>query len=642
MCGIAGFIGNFPAPTAQHLSAKLAHRGPDGHGLWGAEVEGQPEEKASISLIHRRLSIIDTSTAASQPMSAVNGRYMVVFNGEIYNYQSLVPPLVKAGYVFNTNSDTAVLAPLFHAHGAAFTEYLEGMFALGIYDNLTATLTLVRDHAGIKPLYYAHTAQGLVFASELKALVGVEGVDTTLSPHALADYLTLLWSPGERTPFVGIKKLLPGHSLTAKQTKNGVQLEILRWYKPPQAPLLGSIPQYNTNTTPAHLRQLFHNIVAEQCTADVPIGAFLSGGVDSSCIVASMVATGHAPKQTYCIGFTGKGMAEEGFSDDLTHAELVAKHLGVPLKPLLVDVETLLERLPNMAYVLDEPTADPSPLFVEDIAKAALADGIKVLLGGTGGDDIFSGYRRHQTARLREKMASLCQPAGMALALAAPFTGLFGEAKKRRISVLSHLLKVNNEQFLLDSFQTNSSTSGWQLLAPELRQKLKGGYTNALHTAREESRGQSLLNRLLYMELFGFLPDHNLNYNDKASMLQGVEGRVPFTDKRLISWMADVDPALKMNNFNAKGLLKEAFKHDIPASVFTRSKAGFGAPMRKLLTGAGRGLVEDTLFGTDAKNLLDATTSKALWQSTLSGKTDGTYTILAACMLVWWHRRMVA
>lgn len=636
MCGIAGFIGNFTPALLSNFGARLAHRGPDGEGTWHQQIGGG----ACVGFTHRRLSIIDTTDAASQPMEAVGGRYMVVFNGEIYNYKSLVGPLVQAGYQFNKNSDTAVIAPFFHAHGQNFTDHLQGMFAFAIWDKVAEELTLVRDHAGIKPLYYTQTPQGLAFASELKALLGVPGLDDTLDAPALADYLTLLWTPGERTAMRGVKKLPPGHLLKVKLAAagKGVETSVYRWYQPPMAPLKNGQPVYDYTKTPAQLRALFDSIVAEQCTSDVPIGAFLSGGVDSSAIVASMMATGNAPQNTYCIGFTGAGMADEGFSDDLTHAQAVAKHLGVPLTPIMADIDVMLKRLPDMAYVLDEPTADPAPLFVEDISRAARADGIKVLLGGTGGDDVFSGYRRHATARFRETLGGFGAPAGMVLGVASTF--LKG-ANKRRASKFAELLQLNDEDFLLNAFQTNSNAKAWHVLNGDLRNELADGWRNALHTAREESKGQSLLNRLLYMELFGFLPDHNLNYNDKASMLAGVEGRVPFTDKRLLSWMADVPPENKLRKTHLKWFLKEAFKSGLPPEVMSRSKAGFGAPMRGWLAGKGASLVNDTLFsGQAGTELFDRKALQKLWADTRMGTVDGTSSILAACMLVWWLNAM--
>ena len=597
---------------------------------------------AAVGLAHRRLSIIDLSPAASQPMSSVRGRYQVILNGEIYNYKSL-QRLLGDTYEFNRNSDTAILGPLFDRSGPDMLDELEGIFALAIWDREKRELFLARDHAGIKPLYYARTPAGLVFASELKALVGLPGVDLSPDPTALADYLTLLWSPGERTPVSGIKKLLPGHWLKATLGKNErqVALRTERWYAPPQASLTKGRHGYDDHLSPADLQDLLDVVVAEQCTSDVPVGAFLSGGVDSSALVASMVqnarcGSGPAPAMTYCIGFQGQGMEAEGFSDDLTHARAVAKQLGVPLTPLVVRSEDVLARLPLLAALLDEPTADPAPLFVQDICARARADGIKVLLSGSGGDDVMTGYRRHLTARLRQRLGPLRRPA--ALALSASSHVLRG-ASFRRSSRLAGLLRGGDEEFLLRAFTANSDPEAWRLLKPEWRKELADGWHNGLTQARDECRGQDLVNRLLYMELFGFLPDHNLNYCDKASMANGVEVRVPLIDRRLLSFMARVDPARKLDGLRLKAFFKDAVAGRLPDSVVRRQKTGFGAPIRGWLTsnGPGRKLVEDALFSPEAADWFDLDAVRTLWRRTSAGEVDGAYTVLALAMCGWWR-----
>jgi asparagine synthase (glutamine-hydrolysing) len=632
MCGIAGLFGNFNPALAGAMAAAQAHRGPDGNGVWSAP---------GVTLVHQRLSIIDLSPAAAQPMSAVGERYQVVFNGEIYNYKTLHADLNARGYSYNPNSDTAVLAPLYDMLGPGMLYRLEGMFAFAIFDTQKNELFIARDHAGIKPLYYAQTPQGVAFASELKALLKVPGVDTTPDPAALADYLTLLWSPGERTPLKGIKKLRPGHYMVLRHTNGGVSIDIKKWYSHLLPTLENGVPFYHPDRTPEQLLHLLDSVVNEQCIADVPLGAFLSGGVDSSAVVASMVATGHKPAQTYCIGFNDGGMKKEGFSDDLFYAKKVAEGLGVPIKPMMVESKGVLGRLPGLAALLDEPTADPAPLFVEDIAKQARADDIKVLMSGTGGDDIFTGYRRHLSARLRQYAGKNAPLAANLLKTAAPLLqkmklGGMG----RRAGQLAGLLTLDEEKFLRNAFRTNSHPAAWQLLNVDWRRQLAGGWSNALDEAQTESLGQDPVNRLLHMELAGFLPDHNLNYGDKAAMAHGVEVRVPLTDRRLVNFMADVPPTTKLNGLHLKWMFKQAVKHRLPASVLWRKKAGFGAPVRQWLLGEGRGLVIDTLRSRQA-DWLDNENTKRWFQATLKGEVDGAYTMLAACFIVWWRQKLL-
>ncbi len=619
MCGIAGFYGDFDQALLPRMARAIAHRGPDGEGLWHSAAFG-------IGLAHRRLSIIDLSTAASQPMVGVNGRYQTIFNGEIYNFKALVQSPTLQGYSFNPNSDTAILAPMYDALGASMLQQLEGMFAFALADTTTGDLFLARDHAGIKPLYYAITKQGLLFASELKALAAVAheaGIDLSHDPVALQEYVSFLWTPSVRTPVQGIRKLRPGHYIKATRGQGGrVEVEITKWWHHQElgTRLLG------TRKEPEDLAQLWDEIVAEQCTADVPPGAFLSGGVDSSAVVASMVATGHAPVQTYCIGFKGQGMAAEGFADDAHYANLMAKHAGVPLHTMKIEVNETLAQLPKLAWLLDEPTADPAPLFVSAISAQARKDGLKLLMSGTGGDDVLTGYRRHQTAQVREWLG----PAGalggwMAGAGAKVFMG----SLKRRFERLANLFGREDDDFLLHCFLTNSQPE-----APNLIQH-GGDWGAELRAAIAATHRLPLVERLLRAEAAGFLPDHNLNYGDKAGMHEGIEIRVPFTDRRLINFMAQVPSQQKMNFLQPKAFFKTAMRGRVPDEILYRSKTGFGAPLRTWLQHEGKTLLQDVVLNCDAQRF-NRTKVQNLWQRTLNNEVDGSYTILAVAMIEWW------
>ena len=615
------------------MMVRLAQRGPDGEGEWH-------DAEAGVALGHRRLSIIDTSAAASQPMRAVKNRYTVSFNGEIYNFKDIVRELKVKGYKFNENSDTAVLCPLYDLYGPAMLDKLEGMFAFAIWDAKEQVLFVARDHAGIKPLYYAETAGGIVFASELKALLAVKGLKRGIDSTALAEYMTYLWTPSERTMLQGIKKLRPGHFMRCTLRGKKVAVEHARWYVPPQAPLTDGRPQYDTGKTPAQLLRLLDDVIDEQCVADVPLGAFLSGGVDSSAIVASMCATGHKPEQTYCIAFEGAGMASEGFGEDIDYARMVAKRYNVPLNEVKVDAQAILARLPGLAPLLDEPQADPAPLFVQDICSQARRDGLKVLMSGTGGDDIFTGYRRHATARIRQKLGILRAPAGHMAGMAASFCE---GATRRRAERLSGLLLADDDTFLRLAFSTNSQPDAWRLLKKDWRVQVDNDWFNDLDVAIAESEGQDLVNRLLYAELFGFLPDHNLNYSDKASMISGMEVRVPLIDRRLMQFMADVSPEVKLSGLRLKSFFKDSLATRLSPDILDRSKSGFGAPVRHWLTGEGKALVEGALFdGGIADEWFDTKAVHHFWLRTCEGQVDGAYTILALCMAVWWYDGMMA
>lgn len=635
MCGIAGYLGpKFGPELLESMLCRLAHRGPDGEGEWS-------DAEAGVGLGQRRLSIIDLSTAASQPMHAVKNRYTITFNGEIYNYKALAQELKAKKYVFNENSDTAVLCPLYDLYGPKMLDKLEGMFAFAIWDAQERELFVARDHVGIKPLYYAEVGGGICFASELKALLDVKGLKRTIDGKALAEYVTYLWTPSERTMLDGVKKLRPGHYMSCKLAGKKVMINHARWYAPPQAPMVDGKPVYDYSKTPEQLLRLLDDVVDEQCVADVKLGAFLSGGVDSSALVASMCATGNKPAQTYCITFDGAGMASEGFGEDIDYARMVAKRYNVNLNEVRVDAVGILDRLPGLSAMLDEPQADPAPLFVQDITAQARADGIKVLMSGTGGDDVMSGYRRHLTARMRHKLGFMRGPAANLVGLAGQFVE---GSNKRRAQRLCGLLGASDDEFLHLAFSTNSQPDAWQLLNKDWRRELEQDWHNDLDLAASESAGQDPVNRLLYAELFGFLPDHNLNYGDKASMASGVEVRVPLTDRRLMDFMADVPPEKKLAGTRLKAFFKDSLSTRLSADVLDRSKSGFGAPVRGWLTGTGRGLVEDTLFGQGrngiASEWFDEARVREFWKATQAGKVDGAYTMLALCMAVWWNDKL--
>lgn len=630
MCGLVGFVGDFPANRLKQMTNAIAHRGPDGEGEWHDQNRG-------IGLGHRRLSIIDTTDAAAQPMHTHCGRYITVLNGEIYNFKQLQqrPELQK--HTYNPHSDTAILAPLYAEHGPHMLDFLNGIFAFAIYDKQEDTLFIARDHFGTKPLYYADTSAGLIFGSELKALLINPELDKQLDITATYDYLTYLWSPGERTALSHVKKLRPGHYMTIAHG----QYKITEWYNPP---LDMNLTQGTPNSyvkSPADLRGLFDEVVASQTIADVPVGAFLSGGVDSSAVVASMAHMGHKPKQTYCINFADTNMEAEGFSDDYTYAKRVATALDVPLKPVTMD-HTCLDALPEMVAWLEEPTADIAPLFVNTISKHARADGIKVLLGGTGGDDIFSGYRRHQATMLRHKLGMFSQPFGVALSVAAR-SPMLPATLKRRFQKLGYILSGDENTFLMRSFEFHPRRMAIKCISSSFALNNMDNSSNSLEFALVVSEGASPLNRQLYMELFGFLPDHNLNYTDKASMVTGVEVRVPFLDPRLIQYAYNLPLQEKVRGHEAKWHLKKAMEPRLPHDILYRAKAGFGAPLRKWLIEDRRDWVHDILFSTKARTrgIYNTKYIEELIENNSRNKLDATYLIFALVSLELWHQHFL-
>ncbi len=624
MCGIAGFLGLNDKPLLAEMARRIAHRGPDGEGLLHDEL-------AQVGLAHRRLAIIDTSDAAQQPMASCDARYEVIFNGEIYNFKALGEELRAAGYVFNPNSDTAILGPLYDRFGAAMLSRLNGIFAFAIWDRRKLELFVARDLAGVKPLYYSRLAHGLLFASEIKALTAYAGLDRTIDPVAIHDYLVRLWSPGVRTPFAGVSNLPPGHFIRARLDS----FEIGAWAaaRPNAAP---QQPSRRVGQRVADLARLFDQVVADQCLSDVPVGAFLSGGVDSSAIVASMVAGGHKPLQTYCVGFSGDKLADEGFSDDLEHARRVAASLQTPLTPIFVSPPSAQD-IEDLVYCLDEPQADPAPLYVGAIARAARADGIKVLLSGAGGDDVFSGYRRHKAAALRARLGGAVR---LLPALAAA-SGFLGGPLRRRVEKLAYMYAGTDEQFLLRAFEFNQDAYALDVLGASVRESLRDRAPGWLDQALEKSRDEPLVERMLDLEMHGFLPDHNLNYTDKAAMAHGVEVRVPFLDERMLAFARETPWRLKTCLTTEKWILKRAVAARLPAEILNRKKTGFGAPVRQWIAGPMRAMVEDILGSQSfrERGLFDSAGVSRLMADTLSGRRDGAYLVLAVVMIELWMRR---
>jgi asparagine synthase (glutamine-hydrolysing) len=628
MCGVAGYLGDFSPELLRGMAASIAHRGPDGEGIW-------VDQSAGIGLAHRRLSIIDPTSAASQPMASCGGRYQIIFNGEIYNFQNLGEDLRRRGYSFNAHSDTAILGPLYDLHGAAMLDKLNGIFAFAIWDREKQELFVARDGFGVKPLYYANLPGGVAFASELKALISVPGVDARLDLKALSDYLTYLWSPGERTLLRSVRKLPPGHFFRANRSG----FHITHWHEPRPTPI-ATDDRANTASLVSQLSRLVDEVVGDQCLSDVPVGAFLSGGVDSSAVVASMVATGHAPRQTYCIGFDGEGMTGEGFDDDLVHAREVAQLLGVPLTPVIVGPPTG-EDLETLVHMLDEPEADPAALYVAAIAKVSRADGVKVLLGGVGGDDVFSGYRRHKAAALRART-----PKGMGRILrpllnAAATIG--AGPLRRRLEKLSYMLDGSDDAFLIKAFEFNPRSAAIECLSGDVRAQLTEDAADWLEAACERSKGRPLVDRMLDLEMHGFLPDHNLNYTDKAGMAHGVEVRVPLLDQRLVDFAGAVPWRLKTTLTEEKWIFKQAVAARVPPSVLARKKTGFGAPVRLWVAGRLRSVIEDVILSRSFRNrgLFDPHAVERLLDDTIEGRRDGAYLILAITLVELWLRRFV-
>ncbi len=629
MCGIAGYSGDFDEALLQRMNEAIAHRGPDDSGTLSF-----PD--ARIGLAHRRLSIIDLSPRGHQPMTDVTGRVTIVYNGEIYNYRELRSELLQDGYGFQSDTDTEVLLNLYLRDGEKLVERLNGIFAFAIHDTRDDSLLLVRDGLGVKPLYYAETPKGFLFASEIKALLQEPTVDRSLDPSAIWHHLLFLWNPSPLSMLRSVRKLEPGCAL---RVENGRVARHWRHYELPydQEPV-----EWPRGDAVVQVRKQLARAVERQLVSDVPVGAFLSGGLDSSGVVAlAQRAMGQERLQCFTIGFDDPRAKAEGMAEDLPYARRVATHLDTDLHTIYVGPE-MVEELPNVIYMLDEPQADPAPINALFISRLARQHGIKVLLSGAGGDDIFTGYRRHY-ALLQEPLWSWL-PVG-ARRLMRDVSGRIRPTNefRRRVSKAMRHADLDEDDRIAAYFHWIGSAQLEDVLGPALRESFHGGASPVTDTLAGLPPAVPRLHRMLYLESRYFLADHNLNYVDKVSMASGVEVRVPILDPDLVALAARLPPAYKQRGRVGKWVLREAMRSYLPREVLYRRKTGFGAPLRHWLRDELRPLV-DELLGEEAlarRGLFDPAGVRTMIARDRALQSDASYTIFSMMCIELWCRMFV-
>lgn len=654
MCGIAGFSGDFDTQLALTMGSLIAHRGPDDTG----DVL-QWHEDNKVGLVHRRLSIIDLSAEGRQPMTVQceccqhtsEQALWLTYNGELYNYYALRSELIAKGHRFHSQTDSEVLLHLYAQEGPAMLKRLNGIFAFAIYDGRQhghhegvrkGDLFLARDGIGVKPLYYSEIPAGFLFASELKALLACGALPREVDATAIHYYLAYLWCPGEQTALKAVKKVAPGEALIVRKGR------IHRRWHFYDYPYYGEVHSQSEEALSHELDKRLTQAVQRQLMADVPVGAFLSGGLDSSAIVATMKKLNpDTPVHCYSIGFADS-MDSEGNPDDLPYAKSVANHLGVHLHVLQAQPD-MIQDLQHMIYHLDEPQADPAPLHVMHIAKAARRDGIKVLLSGAGGDDIFSGYRRHRALQ----MDGLWQwmPLFMRERLSASARHLLdGKSSSRHLhkpyirraaKLLAHA-HLSGDRRMVHHFMWNTDSLRTTLYSAEMAEQIDESDTASpmLDSLQRIPHEHAMLNRMLYLEGKHFLADHNLNYTDKMSMAVGVEVRVPLLDLDLIEFATRLPTHLKQKGKTGKYLFKKAMQPYLPHSVIYRPKAGFGAPLRRWLHRELQPLVHEVLSPSSLNNrgLFDPAAVAALIQKDKQGRVDAAYTIFSLVCIELWCR----
>jgi asparagine synthase (glutamine-hydrolysing) len=523
----------------------------------------------------------------------------ITYNGEIYNFQELRRELQSKGHSFASDTDTEVVLHLYEEEGPDCVQRLNGMFAFGICDLRSGmpTLFLARDHFGVKPFYYAHTGRRLAFASEVKALLQVPGIEAEIDPEALHQYLTFLWVPDPKTMFRGIHKLPAGHSAIFR---NG-ELKITKYWDLGFPAADAVFPRREADLA-EEVRERFRRSVKGQMVSDVPIGAFLSAGLDSSSIVAMMTQAARGPVRTYTITFPRKYRFGETTLDDPHVPARLARRLGCENQQIVVEPD-VADLLPRLTWHMDEPTADPAIITAYLVCREARKQAT-VLLSGIGGDELFAGYRKHAAhgwAQAYQKVPSalrgVIEPAltGLPSLRGTPVKGRVRLAKKMaRSASLSPAGRFIMNCTYLDAEQKTA------LYTPELSNELRASDPAARHRASfEQVQDADFLNQMLYLDTKIFMVTLNLNYNDKMSMASSVEVRVPFLDRELAEFVAwNVPPRLKLKGFfrpTTKYIFRKAMQDILPNEVLRQPKAGFAAPVDYWLAHDLKEMVDDLL-----------------------------------------------
>ncbi|HEV8499247.1 MAG TPA: asparagine synthase (glutamine-hydrolyzing) [Gemmatimonadaceae bacterium] len=625
MCGIGGFSGRFDPSLLERMGAVIRHRGPD-----DADSLYLPEER--VGLVHRRLSIIDLSAAGRQPMWDATRTVCIVYNGEVYNYRELRHELERDRFEFLNNTDTEVILNLYLRYGVEMLPRLNGIFAFALWDSRSRSLLLARDGLGVKPFYYARTGDGLVFASELKAVLQSPSVSRALDIDAVRQYTRFLWCPAPQTILQNVRKLVPGH---AAWVADG---EIIKSWQYYDLPFDEEPYEFSDADAIAATRDVIAAAVERQMVADVPVGAFLSGGLDSSAVVAFAREHEQAePLRCFTIGFSEGKTASEGVADDLPYARRAARHLGVELDEVTVGPATI-DDLASMVYQLDEPQADLAPLNVGVISRAARQAGIKVLLSGAGGDDIFSGYRRHQSLQLEPAWSWLPYSARAALRGLSRRVPTRHPTLRRAVKVFSQAHRSSDDRiasyfYWLDPEQGDSLFEG-----DALRDARPASGDALLDCVQSLPVGMPRLNKMLYLDTKFFLPDHNLNYTDKMSMAHGVEVRVPLLDYEVVRHAGRLRVEDKQRGPTTKWVFRKAMEGILPRDVIYRPKAGFGVPLREWMAKGLMPLVDEVLSERSlaARGIFAPASVRRLIDLDRRGAIDAAYPILSmACIELW-------
>jgi asparagine synthase (glutamine-hydrolysing) len=629
MCGIAGVLySELDRPVdplvLRAMGASIAHRGPDAEGYWSAP---------GIGLVHRRLSIIDLA-GGDQPIANEDGSVRVIFNGEIYNFQELRRWLQTRGHQFRTHSDTEVLVHLYEEHGASLVEQLRGMFAFALWDGKRRQLLLGRDRLGLKPLYLYRDADKLVFGSELKAILSHPGVERTLDLAALEDYFTFGMVPGQRAIFARCSKLPPAHVLVVRSgSLNGAPRRY--WQLRFEVDQERSIAEWQEA-----IQAKIDETVKIHLIADVPVGAFLSGGLDSSVVVASCAGASPEALETFSIGF------EEQAYSELPYARQVSERFGTRHHEEIVRPDAA-ELLDELTQYYDEPFADSSAIPTFLVARLA-SRSVKVALSGDGGDEAFGGYARY-VHDLKEAALRRHLPDWLRRTALRPLARIWPKAdwlpRPLRAKTLLTNLSLDAGSAYANTLSLCRLPLRRRLIAPDLAAEMNGHQPEAI--VRESYTAASsgdALGGMIASDVATLLPDDYLVKVDRASMAHGLEVRPPLLDHELLQLAARIPSAWKIRKGESKWIFKQAYHRRLPAGVVHRRKQGFEMPLDGWFRGPLRGMFESAVLDRQARirSLVDQTTVRSLYQAHLRSTGRHGAVLWMLLVLARWAERYLS
>lgn len=633
MCGIAGIVGfsdGFPVSEAlvRAMSDTMTHRGPDAEGALH-----RPHER--VALGHRRLSIVDLSDAGRQPMCNEDGSVWITYNGEVYNHAKLRAELEAKGHVYRSHTDSETILHLYEEEGPRCVERLHGMFAFAIWDGRRRELLLARDRVGVKPLYYAQLPGGLLFASEIKALLAHPALSPELDEEALYHYLTFAFAPAPMTLFQNVRKLAPAERIVVRADGS---LNAETWWTPFDAAVAREVAQMSEAEMEQRVLELLRSSIAKRMMSDVPFGVFLSGGIDSSTNVALMSELTSEPVRTFSTAPKGHPKY-----DELAPARVIAQRFGTDHHEVLIDEADFVDFIPRLIELQDEPLADWTCVPQHFVSQLAREQGTPVVQVGEGADEIFHGYKGYADHR---RFFVPFQRAPRPLQRLVAGAGLRASARLGR--------GMRHAEALSDAAHSPLPYWGGSICwRGELKQELLGADANGrpsslalIEPLWEEAgaAGADLFARMTYVELKQRLAELLLQRLDRIAMLSSVEGREPFLDHELVAFALALPPHMKHRDGTGKWVLRRAVSELLPPEILNRPKQGFGTPMAEWLRGdfglrAERTIARSSLI---ERGTLQLEPVQRLFAAHRSGRIDWSYHLWNVYTVCAWHDRWVA